>query len=144
MISKTVRGLINLALSNLELENPTQEVINKATNYLKEAVLQIKKEKEETEEEPQEYKVWLFNALYDTNYIENEFPNCITGNMQSQNTYKRTDYLEIPKGVKEITIVLPICGNVGYHAGNLYDSNKNFLYGISPSTNANTRYHITD
>ena len=30
----TVRGLINLALSNLELGNPTQEVINKATNYL--------------------------------------------------------------------------------------------------------------
>ena len=57
MISNTVRGLINLALSNLELGNPTQEAINKATNYLKEAVLQIKKEKEETEEEPQEYKV---------------------------------------------------------------------------------------
>ena len=144
MISSKTRGLINLALSNLELENPTQETINKATNYLKEAVLQIKKEKEETEEEPQEYKVWLFNALYDTNYIENEFPNCITGNMQSQNTYKRTDYLEIPEGVKEITIVLPICGNVGYHAGNLYDNNKNFLYGISPSAYANTRYHITE
>ena len=143
MISSKTRWLINSALLNLELENPTQEVINKATNYLKEAVLQIKKEKEEIEE-PQEYKVWLFNALYDTNYIENEFPNCITGNMQSQNTYKRTDYLEIPEGVKEITIVLPICGNVGYHAGNLYDSNKNFLYGISPSAYANTKYHITE
>ena len=67
MISNTTRGLINLALSNLELENPTQETINKATNYLKEAVLQIKKEKEESEEETQEYKVWLFNILYDTN-----------------------------------------------------------------------------
>ena len=53
MISNTTRELINLALSNLELGNPTQEVINKATNYLKEAVLQIKKEKS------QEYKVWL-------------------------------------------------------------------------------------
>ena len=57
MISNTVRGLINLALSNLELGNPTQEAINKATNYLKEAVLQIKKEKEETEGEPKEYKI---------------------------------------------------------------------------------------
>ena len=62
MISNTTRGLINLALSNLELENLTQEVIDKATNYLKEAVLQIKKEKEETEKEPQEYKVWFPNS----------------------------------------------------------------------------------
>ncbi len=44
MISNTVRGLINLALSNLELENPTQETINKATNYLKEAIKQVKSE----------------------------------------------------------------------------------------------------
>ena len=57
MISSKTRWLINSALLNLELENPTQEAINKATNYLKQAVLQIKKEKEETEEEPQEYKV---------------------------------------------------------------------------------------
>ena len=34
MISNTTKELINLALSNLELENPTQEAINKATNYL--------------------------------------------------------------------------------------------------------------
>ena len=140
MISNITKELINLAISKLELENQTQEIINEATNYLKDAILQIKKEKEE----PREYKVWLFNALYDTNYIENEFPNCITGNMQSQNTYKRTDYLEIPEGVKEITIVLPICGNVGYHAGAFYDENKNFLYGVSPNTSANTKYHMTE
>ncbi len=144
MISNTVRGLINLALSNLELENPTQEVINKATNYLKEAVLQIKKEKEETEEEPQEYKVWLFNALYDTNYVENEFVNALTGNFQSQNTYKHTDYIEVPSGVKELTLTLPICGNVGYHVGAFYDKDKKFLYGVSPNTSANTKYHITE
>ena len=34
MISNTTRELINLAILNLELENPTQEAINKATNYL--------------------------------------------------------------------------------------------------------------
>ena len=56
MISNETKKLINLAILNLELENPTQETINKATNYLKEAILQIKKEKEETEEELQEYK----------------------------------------------------------------------------------------
>ena len=53
MISNTTRELINLALLNLESKNPTQEIINEATNYLKDAILQIKKEKS------QEYKVWL-------------------------------------------------------------------------------------
>lgn len=139
MISNTVRGLINLALSNLKLGNPTQEVINKATNYLEEAVLQIKKEKE-----PQEYKVWLFNSLYDTNYVENEFPNIATGNFQSQNTYKRTEYIEIPSQLKELVLTLPICGNVGYHAAAFYDKDKKFLYGVSADTSANTKYHITE
>ena len=45
MISNVTRELINLAISDLELENPTQEAINGATNYLKKAILQIKKEK---------------------------------------------------------------------------------------------------
>ena len=67
MISNETKKLINLALLNLELENPTQETINEATNYLKEAVLQIRREKEEIEEETQEYKVWLFNGGLDDN-----------------------------------------------------------------------------
>ena len=122
MISNATRELINLAISNLKLENPTQETINKATNYLKDAILQIKKEKE-----PREYKVWLFNALYDTNYVENEFVNALTGKFQSQNTYKHTDYIEIPSELKELILVLPICGNVGYHAAAFYDKDKKFL-----------------
>ena len=40
MISNATKRLINLAISNLKLENPTQETINKATNYLKDAILQ--------------------------------------------------------------------------------------------------------
>ena len=95
MISNKTRELINLAISKLELKSQTQETINEAANYLKDAILQIKKEKS------QKYKVWLFNALYDTNYVENEFPNIITGNFQSQNTYKRTEYIEITLGIKE-------------------------------------------
>ena len=138
MISNTTRELINLALLNLELENPTQEIINEATNYLKDAILQIKKEKS------QEYKIWLFNALYDTNYVENEFVNIATGNFQSQNTYKRTEYIEIPLDIKELILTLPICGNVGYHAAAFYDKDKKFLYGVSPNTSANTKYHMTE
>ena len=87
MLSNKSRELINSALLNLQLEDPTQVVIDKASNYLREAIAQIRREKEEGRtEEPQEYKVWLFNALYDTNYVENEFVNALTGSFQSQNT----------------------------------------------------------
>ena len=137
MISNIAKEFINLAISKLELEKPTQEKINEATNYLKDAISQIKKEKE-----PREYKVWLFNALYDTNYVENEFVNALTGNFQSQNTYKHTDYIEIPSGVKELTLTLPICGNVGYHVCAFYDKDKKFLYGVSPNTSS--KYHMTE
>ena len=140
MISNKTKKLINLAILKLELKSQTQETINEATNYLKEAVSQIKKEKEE----PREYKVWLFNALYDTNYVENEFASATSGQFLSQNTYKRTEYIEIPSQLKELTLTLPICGNVGYHAAAFYDENKNFLYGVSPNTSANTKYHITE
>ena len=143
MISNTVRGLINLALSNLELEDPTQETINKATNYLKEAVLQIKKEKEETEEEPQEHKVWLFNALYDTNYYTDSCFNCLTGEIRSQGTYKCTHYIEIPEGVKTLTIVAPIHGGSAYHVGGLFDENKQFLYGICSQQRNDVKYIMT-
>ena len=97
MISNIAKEFINLAISKLELEKPTQEKINEATNYLKDAISQIKKEKE-----PREYKVWLFNALYDTNYVENEFASATSGEFLSQNTYKRTEYIEIPLGLKEL------------------------------------------
>ena len=130
MISNTVRGLINLALSNLELGNPTQETINKATNYLKEAVLQIRREKEEVEE-TQEYKVWLFNGVLDDNYIEDSYINCKNGKIGTNTCYRCSDYIEIPEDIKELHIILPICGSVGYNVGAFYDENKTYLYGVS-------------
>ena len=144
MISNKTRELINLAILKLELENQTQEIINEATNYLKDAIKQIKEEKEQQTEEKKEYKVWLFNALYDTNYVENEFPSATSGEFLSQSTYKRTEYIEIPSQLKELILTLPICGHVGYHAAAFYDKDKNFLYGVSPNTSANTKYHITE
>ena len=51
MISNKTRDLINLAINNLELNNPTQEDINKANNYLKEAIMQIKNENATTVED---------------------------------------------------------------------------------------------
>ena len=130
MISNTVRGLINLALSNLELGNPTQEAINKATNYLKEAVLQIRREKEEVEEETQEYKIWLFNGVLDNNYIEDSYVNCKNGKIESHNLYRCSDYIEIPEDIEELHLFLPICGSVGPNSGAFYDENKTYLYGV--------------
>lgn len=51
MISNKTRELINLAIYNLESNNPTQEVVNKANNYLKEAIKQIKNENTSTVED---------------------------------------------------------------------------------------------
>ena len=127
MISNATRELINSALLNLELENPTQAIIDRATNYLKEAILQIKREKEES----QEYKVWLFNGVLDDNYMEDSSINCKNGKIESSIYYRCSDYIEIPKDVKELHIILPVCGSVGYHAGAFYDENKTYLYGVS-------------
>ena len=44
MISNVTRELINLAILKLELKNPTQIVINEATEYLKRAIEQVKSE----------------------------------------------------------------------------------------------------
>lgn len=51
MISNKTRELINLAIYNLESNNPTQEVINKANSYLKEAIKQVKNENTSTGED---------------------------------------------------------------------------------------------
>ena len=111
MISNTTREFINLAISNLELENPTQAIINRAANYLKEAILQIKREKEES----QEYKVWLFNGVLDDNYIEDSYVNCKNGKVEGSIYYRCSNYIEIPEDIKELRIILPVCGSVGYN-----------------------------
>ena len=46
MLSSVTKNLINLALAKLKLENPTRITIEEATNYIKEAINQIKKENE--------------------------------------------------------------------------------------------------
>lgn len=127
MISNTTREFINLAISNLELENPTQAIINRAANYLKEAILQIKREKEES----QEYKVWLFNGVLDDNYIEDSYVNCKNGKVEGSIYYRCSNYIEIPEDIKELRIILPVCGSVGYNVGAFYDENKTYLYGVS-------------
>ena len=46
MLSSVTKNLINLALAKLKLENPTRIAIEEATNYIREAINQIKKENE--------------------------------------------------------------------------------------------------
>lgn len=63
MLNDASRELINLALLNLESENITQSSVNKASNYLKEAIAQIKKEQEGQINELEKQ----FNLLYSQN-----------------------------------------------------------------------------
>lgn len=126
MMSNTTRELINLAISNLESENPTQEIINEATNYLKDAILQIKKEKEEIKEEPQEYKVILVHPYTYTDKIINTFPHAGTGRIEGQIKYCSTQYIDI-EGYK----YLILHQNLAYHRGNFYDKDKNFIKGYT-------------
>lgn len=142
MLSSEIKALISATVELYSTVPLTQALIDEGVNKLTKAKELLLSQKEQTSKK--QYKVWLFNVLYDTNYVENEFVNALTGNFQSQNTYKRTEYIEIPSELKELVLTLPVCGNIGYHAGAFYDKDKNFLYGVSPNTSANTKYHMTE
>ena len=148
MLSEKTKNLINLAILNLQLENPTQDIINKAITYLKEAITQMEKEKEENNkiEDKNEYKVWLYNALYDVECIENTFFNTSTGKVVSiNNKYKTTDYIEIPTNISDVMITMPISGISNMHVGGFFDENKNYLYGIANnSNNSNVKYDFNN
>ena len=148
MLSEKTKNLINLAILNLQLENPTQDIINKAITYLKEAITQMEKEREENNkiEDKNEYKVWLYNALYDVECIENTFFNTSTGKVVSiNNKYKTTDYIEIPTNISDVMITMPISGISNMHVGGFFDENKNYLYGIANnSNNSNVKYDFNN
>ena len=38
-----------------------------------------------------------------------------------RNTYKHTEYIEIPLDLKELVLTLPVCGSAGYHVAAFYD-----------------------
>lgn len=88
------------------------------------------------------YKKWLLNPLYPENLIENTVINSITGIEQSQNTYKASDYIEIPDDVKTISVVNPIIGEVGYHVFCIYDENKKFIKGSYSNPNYDWYFNI--
>lgn len=128
MLSSNVKAFISEVVELYSTTPLTQSLIDYGVNKLIKAKELLTNGKEE---KPQEYKVWLFNGVLDDNYIENSFVNCKNGIIGENNYNRCSDYVEIPADIKELHIILPICGSVGYHVGAFYDENKTYLYGVS-------------
>ena len=128
MLSSNVKALISEVVELYSTTPLTQSLIDDGVNKLIKAKELLTNGKEE---KPQEYKVWLFNGALDDNYMEDSSINCKNGKIESSIYYRCSDYIEIPKDVKELHIILPVYGSVGYHAGAFYDENKTYLYGVS-------------
>ena len=128
MLSSNVKALISEVVELYSTTPLIQSLIDDGVNKLIKAKELLTNGKEE---KPQEYKVWLFNGVLDDNYIENSFVNCKNGKIGENTYYRCSDYVEIPADIKELHIILPVCGSVGYHVGAFYDENKTYLYGVS-------------
>ena len=75
-------------------------------------------------------KVYLVNALTYTDYIENSFVIATSGQVQSQNTYKCTQMVEIPSDVTSLYLIQPLIGYYSYHVGAFYDENQKYICGM--------------
>ena len=128
MLSSEIKALISGVVELYSATPLTQPLIDDGVNKLIKAKELLTIEKGE---KPQEYKVWLFNGVLDDNYIENSFVDCKNGKIRENTCNRCSDYIEIPADIKELHIILPICGSVGYHVGAFYDENKTYLYGVS-------------
>lgn len=128
MLSSEIKALISGVVELYSATPLTQPLIDDGVNKLIKAKELLTIEKGE---KPQEYKVWLFNGVLDDNYIENSFVDCKNGKIRENTCNRCSDYIEIPVDIKELHIILPICGSVGYHVGAFYDENKTYLYGVS-------------
>ena len=115
MLSSEVKALISVAVELYSTVPLTQTLIDEGTNKLTKAKELLLSQKEEPSEK--QYKTWLLNPLFAENLIENAFVNAVTGNQQTQTKYKCTDFIEIPEGVKIISVVDSLSGVVG---GNVF------------------------
>ena len=130
MLSSDVKALINEVVELYSTTPLTQALIYAGVNKLIKVkeLLSIGKG-EETQEK--EYKHWIFNPLDPSYLIENAFINANNGVQCAINKYKCTDFLEIPDGTKEIILTLALNGTFSVNIGAFYDTNKNFVDGIS-------------
>ena len=117
-----IRNLINEVVELDSNSALTQEVINNGVETLKKAVELLKNEV--NTEEPVLYKVILVHPYTYKDKIPNTFPNAGTGQIQSQNKYCSTQYIDI-EGYE----YLILHQNLAYHRGNFYDKDKKFIKG---------------
>ena len=127
MLSNGISSLINETIELYSTPILTQEVINNGVTTLKKAVELLKNEI--NTEERVLYKVILVHPYTYMDKIPNTFPNAGTGQIQSQNTYCTTQYIDI-EGYE----YLILHQNLAYHRGNFYDKDKKFIKGyIQPN-----------
>ena len=140
MLSSEIKALISAAVELYSTVPLTQALIDEGTNKLTKAKELLLSQKEEPSEK--QYKTWLLNPLFAENLIENAFVNAVTGNQQTQTKYKCTDFIEIPEGVKTISVVDSLSGVVGGHVFAVYDKNKNFIKGSYKNSNYDWNFDI--
>ena len=124
MLSNKVKALINKVIELYSNSVPTQEIIDSGKKSLKEVIELMKSENEE----PTLHKVILVHPYTYADKVVNTFPNSGTGQLQTQNTYCSTQYIDI-----ENYEYLVLHKNFAYHRGNFYDENKKFIIGYNQS-----------
>ena len=140
MLSSEIKALISATVELYSTVPLTQALIDEGTNKLTKAKELLLSQKEEPSEK--QYKTWLLNPLFAENLIENAFVNAITGNQQTQGSYKCSDFIKIPEGVKTISIIDSLSSSVGYHVFAVYDENKNFIKGSYKNSNYDWYFDI--
>ena len=124
MLNNNIKSLINETIELYSTPILTQEVINNGVTTLKKAMELLKNEV--GTEERVLYKVILVHPYTYMDKIPNTFPNAGTGQIQGQNTYCSTQYIDI-EGYE----YLILHQNLAYHRGNFYDKDKKFIKGYT-------------
>ena len=125
MLSSDVKALI---LATVELYSTvplTQAIIDDGVEKLTKVKELLIKLPDDNTEEKVLYKVVLVHPYTYKDKILNTLPNAVTGQIQSQNKYCSTQYIDI-EGYEYLIILHQ---NLAYHRGNFYDKDKNFIKG---------------
>lgn len=122
MLNNNIKTLINEIVELYSIPTLTQEVINNGMGTLKRTVELLKND--DNVEDPVLYKVILVHPYTYKDKIPNTFPNAGTGQIQNQNKYCSTQYIDI-EGYE----YLILHQNLAYHRGNFYDKDKKFIKG---------------
>ena len=123
MLNSEVKALITATIDLYSNTNITQDSI-------KEGLLKLTKARDllnnQNTEEKVLYKVVLVHPYTYMDKIPNTVPNALTGQIQSQNKYCSTQYIDI-EGYE----YLILHQNLAYHRGNFYDKDKKFIKGYT-------------